>query len=146
MQQLDHHRQAVVEAHCILGHLGVLVTGGQVTQSADGRLRDVFPVAGSQDGAHQGLDAPHLAEEEETHREQRLPEYDTVPLACAHTRQSPLGPSTVASCTYRLCIRACARVGSLASVPWPETTSPQWTETTSPQWTETNSPQWTETT
>ena len=63
VQQLDHHRQAVVEAHCILGHLGVLVAGGQVTQSADGRLGDVFPVTGSQDGADQGLDAPHLAEE-----------------------------------------------------------------------------------
>ena len=47
VQQLDHHRQAVVEAHCILGHLGVLVAGGQVTQSADGRLGDVFPVTGS---------------------------------------------------------------------------------------------------
>ena len=66
MQQLDHHRQAVVEAHCILGHLGVLVTGGQMTQGADGWLCDVFTVAGTQHSAHQGLDAPHLAEDEKT--------------------------------------------------------------------------------
>ena len=60
VQQLDHHRQAVVEAHCILGHLGVLVPGGQVTQGADGGLRDVFPVAGAENRAHQRLDPAHL--------------------------------------------------------------------------------------
>ena len=40
------------------------------------------------------------------------------------------GLSTVASFTIRLRIRACARVGSLASVPWPEHTSPKCNEAT----------------
>lgn len=49
-----------MEAHGILGHLGVLVAGGQVTQGADGGLGDVFSVAGPKHRPHQGLDASNL--------------------------------------------------------------------------------------
>ena len=48
--------------------------------------------------------------------------------ACAHTTQSPLGLSTVAS---RTCGCVSVRVvASVVSVPWPDHTSPQWTEVT----------------
>lgn len=60
MQQLHHHRETIVEAHGILGHLGVLVAGGQVTQGADGGLGDVFSVASPKHRPHQGLDASNL--------------------------------------------------------------------------------------
>ena len=60
----------------------------------------------------------------------RLPPLPTVPLACAHTRQSQLGLSMVASGKLRFHIGA--RVGSLASVPllWHEHTSAKCTEAT----------------
>lgn len=60
VQQLHHHWETVVETHGVLGHLCVLVARGQVTQGADGRLRDVFSVAGPEHRPHQGLDASDL--------------------------------------------------------------------------------------
>ena len=75
MQQLDHNGQAVVQAHGILGHLGVLVAGGQVTEGTDRRLCDVLPVAGTQDCTHQGLDAANL---KTMHQGETLIDWDTV--------------------------------------------------------------------
>lgn len=60
MQQLDHHRQAVVQPHGILGHLCILVAGGEVSEGTHGRLCDVFSIPGSQHSTHQGLDTTHL--------------------------------------------------------------------------------------
>lgn len=60
MQQFDHHREAVVKTHSILGHLGILVARRQMAQSADGGLGDVLPVAGAEHRSHQGFDASDL--------------------------------------------------------------------------------------
>lgn len=60
MQQLDHHRQAVVKPHSILGHLSILVAAGEVAQGADGRLSDVLAVSGTQHGTDQRLNPPNL--------------------------------------------------------------------------------------
>lgn len=64
VQQFDHHRKAVMEAHGILGHLGVLVARRQVTQGADGGLGDVLSVSGAEHRAHQRFDASDLPGEE----------------------------------------------------------------------------------
>lgn len=53
-----------MEAHGILGHLGVLVARRQVTKSADGGLGDVLPVSGAEHRAHQRFDASNLPGEE----------------------------------------------------------------------------------
>ena len=59
------------------------------------------------------------------------PPRPTVPLVCAQTRQSQLGPSTVAYCLLSFS----SGVGSLASVPWPEHISTKCTEATEWNWT-----------
>lgn len=50
-----------MKAHSVLGHLSILVAGGQVAQGTDGWLCDVFSVAGPQHGSHQSLDTSNLA-------------------------------------------------------------------------------------
>lgn len=61
VQQLDDHLQAVVEAHGVLCHLGLNVARGQVAQSANSWLGDLFAIAGVDDGAHERIHATHLA-------------------------------------------------------------------------------------
>lgn len=50
-----------MKTHSILGHLGVLMARGQVTQGTDGGLCDVFSVAGPQHGSHQSLNTANLS-------------------------------------------------------------------------------------
>lgn len=44
VEKFDHHRQAIMKAHSILGHLSILVAGGQVAQGTDCWLCDVLSV------------------------------------------------------------------------------------------------------
>lgn len=53
-----------MKAHSILGHLSILVAGGQVTQSTDCWLCDVLSVASSKHRSHQSLNASNLIGEE----------------------------------------------------------------------------------
>ena len=61
MQQLDEHWQSVVKTHGVLCRLSVGVATGEMSERADGRLGDVLAVACLHDGAHERLDAAHLA-------------------------------------------------------------------------------------
>lgn len=49
-----------MKAHSILGHLSILVAGGQVTQGTDCWLCDVLSVAGPKHCSHQSLNASNL--------------------------------------------------------------------------------------
>ncbi len=49
-----------MKAHSILGHLSILVAGGQVTQGTDCRLCDVLSVASPKHCSHQSLNASNL--------------------------------------------------------------------------------------
>lgn len=49
-------------SHMSTSHLvSFSLPGGEMPEGADGRLSDLLAVAGRDDGAHQGLDAAHLA-------------------------------------------------------------------------------------
>lgn len=49
-----------MKAHSILGHLSILVAGGQVTQGTDCWLCDVLSVASPKHCSHQSLNASNL--------------------------------------------------------------------------------------
>ena len=47
VHQPDDGREAALEPHGVLGHLALLVAGGEVAQGAHGRLGDLLTVTGS---------------------------------------------------------------------------------------------------
>lgn len=61
VEQLDDGRDAVVDAHCVLRELGVLVAAGEVAQGAGGRLGYVLFISGTQERVDQSLHAVVLA-------------------------------------------------------------------------------------
>lgn len=62
LQQFHDHLDAVVEAHRVLGHLGLHVTRGQVAEGADRRLGYLLAIPGVHYCADQSVDATHLAD------------------------------------------------------------------------------------
>lgn len=60
VEQLDNGRDAIVEAHGVLGHLSLRVAAGEVAQGTHGRLCDVVLVTSTQDGVDESLHAAVL--------------------------------------------------------------------------------------
>lgn len=61
IEQLHNHRDAVIEPHRVLRHLGLDVARREVAQRANCRLGYLFTLASIDDRADQSVHAAHLA-------------------------------------------------------------------------------------